>query len=48
MRFVNALITFIITSAALSYMQAKGVVISDDAALISMTIMVAGALAGGD
>ena len=48
MRFVNALIALIITSATLSYMRAKGVVISDDASLISMAIIVAGALSGGD
>ncbi len=48
MRFVNALIALLITSATLSYMRAKGVVISDDASLISIAIVVAGALAGGD
>ena len=48
MRFVNALIALVITSAMLSYMRGNGMVISDDASLISIAIVVAGTLAGGD
>ena len=48
MRFVNALIALLITSAAISYIQANGVIVSNDASLISIAIVVAGALAGGD
>ena len=48
MRFVNALIALLITSATISYMQANGVIVSNDASLISIAIVVAGALAGGD
>ena len=48
MRFVNALIALIIVSAAISYMGMNGVIVSNDASLISIAIVVAGALAGGD
>lgn len=48
MRFVNALIALLIASVTISCMQANGAIVSNDASLISMAIVVAGALAGGD
>lgn len=48
MRLVKALIILFITSGVISYMRTKGVVISNDASLISMAIVFAGAFAGGD
>ena len=48
MRFVYAMITLTITSGIITCLRMSGVVISDDASLISIAIMTAGALAGGD
>lgn len=48
MRFLNGVFALIIASAAIFYMQSKGVIVSNDASLISIAIVVAGALAGGD
>lgn len=48
MRFKYAIRTFLITSITILGMRAFGVIVSDDATLISIAIMVAGALAGGD
>ena len=48
MRFVYAFAALTITSAIITCMRISGVVISDDASLISIAIVVAGALAGGD
>ena len=48
MRFVYAMIALTITSAVITCMRISGVVISDDASLITIAIVVAGALAGDD
>lgn len=48
MRFAYGIFAWLITSAVIIYMQSKGVVVSNDASLISIAIVVAGALAGGD
>ena len=48
MRLVKALIIPFIMSAIISYLRENGVVISDDAYLISMAIVFAGVFVGGD
>lgn len=48
MIFRRALIALLITSGVITCLRISGVVISDDATLISMAIVFAGALAGGD
>ena len=48
MRFTYAFLALTITSAVITCMRGSGVVISDDASLITIAIVVAGALAGGD
>lgn len=48
MRFVYAMIALTITSAIITIMRISGVAISDDASLICIAIMTAGAFAGGD
>lgn len=48
MRFRCALISLIITSGLITCLRIGGVVFSDDAILVSMAIVFAGALAGGD
>ena len=49
MRFVYAMIALTIISAIITCLRISGVaIISDDASLISIAIMTAGALAGGD
>ena len=48
MRFRCALISLIITSGLITCLRIGGVVFSDDAILLSMAIVFAGALAGGD
>ena len=48
MRLVYVFLALTITAATITCMRISGVVISDDASLISIAIVVAGALAGGD
>lgn len=48
MRFAYGIFAWLITSSVITYMQSKGVIVSNDASLISIAIVVAGALAGGD
>ena len=48
MRFLYGVIAFVLASLIMTKMRESGCVISDDAVLISMSIITAGAIAGGD
>ena len=48
MRFVNGAFAFILATAVIVYAINNGVVISNEAVLVSIAIVTAGALAGGD
>ena len=48
MRFVNGAFAFILATVGIVYAINNGVVISNEAVLISIAIVTAGALAGGD
>jgi len=48
MRFVNGAFAFLLATVAVVYVRNSGVVISNDAVLVSIATVTAGALAGGD
>ena len=48
MSFLKAIMAAIVWSAACAYFMSKGVAMSPDAQCITLAIVIAGALAGGD
>ncbi len=48
MRFLNGFWAVVIWSLVVAWMKAKGVEVSNDASLISLAVVAAGAMAGGD